>query len=212
MSGHATPEELKKVARLEALLDRATSPLRDLIELAQLYLEPCHREADAISLLEQVLARDPNHAGGKFWLAYCYVRFRMDEASVRRAVRLLETIDENVPPYAGAARMLLAEALEDVGALTLEKDIQLLEESVALEPAWPRNRRHLALAYERVGRLGEAESQIREALARIGELDERLSSAQHHFEEAITGRASTYLRKSLHEDLERLIAEANPAE
>lgn len=146
---HATPEEIEIIRDLEARTDAATSPLDQVVQLAQIYIEPAHRTERAVSLLETVLSRDPEHPAASYWWADCAIRFLMDEDSLQRATRLLEYALRSETPYAGAGYMLLAEALHDLETLSLPREIELYEESVLREPGWVNNRRYLALAYER---------------------------------------------------------------
>ena len=113
MSGHATNEELKLIEQLEAVADPEKSQLEDLLELGQLYIEPCHREEEGITLFETVLRRDPHNACAKFWLAHCYRHYRMDPDSLQRAAVLLRSVSNTDTKYAAAADMLLADLLDE---------------------------------------------------------------------------------------------------
>jgi thioredoxin-like negative regulator of GroEL len=204
MTGHATSEELKVVQQLEAAIDLTNSPIEDLLQLGQLYIEPCHREADAISLFDAVLQRDPAETRAKFWLAYCYLHYLMDPDAIRRAAVLLESIIQTDPHHAGAAYMLLAEVLEEESHLTVDRKIQLLEASVSLEPDWVYNRENLAQAYHEAGRFSDALEQIHKALANVTTTDPQWSITTRNFEESITGRIGYRVIERLTADLEKI--------
>lgn len=202
MSGHATPDELHAIETREATLDMATSPVGDLVELALLYLEPAHREADAIALLETVVARDPSHGQARVWLAWALLHFVMDGPSMTRAQELLTPLLD-VEPYSGAAHMLLAEVRDEQGA-TVDARIRLLETSVAIEPDWVSNRHDLAWAYSEAGRHEEAATQLQAALHAIRPEDPRWTLVQRSFEESITGRTAAGAGDRLQADLAEL--------
>jgi hypothetical protein len=110
----------------------ATGSVADLLKLAQVYIEPAHEEQLAISLLEQILAREPSNAPAKLWLAYCCIHYLLDQASLRRAVQLLEDVIDSQSGREAAAQVLLAEVLEDLGEIAPARKIELLEGSVRL--------------------------------------------------------------------------------
>lgn len=204
MTGHASAEELELVRRLESTVDPVAGPVDDLLELAQLYIEPCHREADAIRLLEAALRRDPDDARARFWLAYCCLHYLMDPDALRRAAALLGPVIEKDPQRAGAALMLLAEILEEQGALPLDRRIALLEASVRSEPEWVHNRQSLAWAYKEAGRLSDALAQIRAALTNIASPDPAWTVTRRNFEESITGRTGHGIRERLMSDVKEI--------
>jgi tetratricopeptide (TPR) repeat protein len=206
MNGHATDEDMKIVRQLESKLDLGSSPLDDLLELGQLYIEPCHREGEAMRIFEAVLARDPNNADAKFWLAYCCLHYLMDPAALRRAAILLESLIQTSPKLAGAAYMLLAEVLDEEGNLTVDRKIELLEKSVALEPGWVHNRESLAWAYMEAGRFADALEQINRALTNVVTPTPDWKITIRNFEESITGRTGHLILERLSRDLEKIKA------
>jgi hypothetical protein len=54
MSGHETPEEKKYIKELERRINPENSSLEELLELSILYIEPSHREDEAITLLKRL--------------------------------------------------------------------------------------------------------------------------------------------------------------
>ena len=206
MSGHANEEEIQVVQQLESSIDFDTSPINDLLELGQLYIEPCHREGEAIAIFEAVLRRDPRNAHAKFWLAYCCLHYLMDPDSLRRAADLLESVIQEDPQHAGAAYMLLAEVLDEAGNLPLNRKLQLLEASVHREPGWVFNRQSLAWAYTEAGRYSDALAQLRIALANVTKADPSWSISTRNFEESITGRIGHRVIERLTSDMERVQA------
>jgi cytochrome c-type biogenesis protein CcmH/NrfG len=138
----------------------ASGSVADLLRLAQVYIEPAHEEQLAIPLLEQILAREPSNAPAKLWLAYCCIHYLMDEASLRRAVQLLQDVIDSRSGLEAAAQMLLAEVREDLGEIIPTRKIELLEASVRERPDWVFNRVRLGRAYRAEGRLAEGNEQF----------------------------------------------------
>jgi tetratricopeptide (TPR) repeat protein len=204
MSGHETAAEAALVKQMEAEIDPATSPTARVVELGQLYIEPCHREDRAIALFETVLGREPDNLAARYWLAYCLVHQRMDEASLRQSVEMLQGVVSASGSYAAAAGMLLAEALEELGELAQDEKIRLLEASVEREPGWVYNRQSLGWAYAEAGRLADARQQYDHALANVATPDPEWTSVKRHFEEAITGRIGHRVCERLQSDLDKV--------
>ena len=188
MSGHASIEEQREIESREARLDRASSPANEVLELALMYLEPAHREDEAIELLESIVAREPQHAEARLWLAYALLHFLMDRPALARANEVLATL-RNDPVYAGAANMLLAEIGEEQHA-ELGERIRFLEASVAAEPTWINNRHDLAMAYAEAGRVEEATAQLRVALENVRSEEAGWTRARRQYEESFTGRTA----------------------
>jgi len=209
-SGHATPEELERVSRLEATLDLATSPVGELLALGLLYLEPFHREDDAMHVFEALLAREPDHGLAKLWLAYAYLHHVMDDAALARAAEVLESLLDGDSEVAAAARMLLTEVLEERGSPRLDERIRLLEESVEREPGWVYNRQSLAWAYRDAGRHADALDQIDDAVRNATGIHPDASVALRAFEESITGRGGHRAAERLRGDRARVEREIEP--
>ncbi|MCI0337070.1 MAG: hypothetical protein L0226_05810 [Acidobacteria bacterium] len=207
MSGHASKDEMKIVEQLESAIDLKTSPIDDLLELGQLYIEPCHREAEAILIFETILMRNPHNNAAKFWLAYCCLHYLMDPKALQRAVSLLETNINANDDYAGASYAMLAEIFEEQNSSSHEKKIQMLEASVIKEPSWVYNRQSLAWAYIEVGRFADAFEQIQIALTNVQEPDPGWNITKRNFEESITGRTGYRAIERLQSDLEKIKTE-----
>lgn len=204
MNGHASIDDIKLVKLLESALDLGEGTIDELLELGQLYIEPCHREAEAISLFEAVLKRDPGNDCAKFWLAHCCYHYLMDQDSLRRAVALLQSVTVMDRQYASASYLLLAEVLEAQANLSVDKKIQLLETSVSLEPDWVYNRQNLAWAYMDAGRFLDAFEQIKQALVNVRIPESEWSVTKRNFEESITGRIGHRVIERLTSDLEKI--------
>lgn len=202
MSGHASPDQLADINVRAAALDPATSPPTDLIDLALLYLEPAHREDDAIELLEITLSREPNNGDATIWLAYALVHVRLDQAAMNRATDLLTPLLDD-RTHAAAAHLLLAEVRDEQGADVAER-IALLERSVALAPDWVNNRQDLAWAYSEADRQADAAAQLNQAITAIRAADPSWTIQQREFEESITGRTAAGTTERLREDLREL--------
>ena len=204
MSGHTTPDVERRVTQLEQRIDPEKSDIADVLELAQLYVEPCHREDRAIALFDAVLRREPQNNTATVWLAYCCIHYLMDKAALRRAQDALTSI-LRADAQNGAAYLLLAEVLQDLGDPSIEKRISLLESSVACEPTWVNNRHYLAWGYWKAGRKAEGVAQMRQAIENIISADPGWSIQREYFEICITGRVSQpeYLKT----ELEKMVRE-----
>lgn len=202
MTGHETPEQRREIDERAAAVDPRTSPVEELVDLALLYLEPAHREDEAIDLLEAAVDRDPLHQAARIWLAHTLLHVRMDAVAVERAREVLTPL-LTVPTAAGAANLLLAEIREEQGA-DLDERIALLESSVAREPDWVSNRHDLAWAYSDAGRHADAAEQLERALRSVVPVDPAWDAARRSYEESITGRSADGTEARLRADLAEL--------
>ncbi|MEK7528604.1 MAG: hypothetical protein AAB592_02475 [Patescibacteria group bacterium] len=202
---------MKRVESLEKTLNLAESSLNTLLELAQLYIEPCHRESDAIQLYETILKRDPQNSAAKFWLSYCCIWYLMDKDALKRAVALLENIIATDKNFSGAACILLAEAMGDLYNLPMEEKIKFLEASIQYEPNWVYNHLYLAWAYQAAKRYHDALNQTELALANFKKYGVDFVDDNSIFENEITGRASRYVEEKLKEliiKVEKILSES----
>jgi len=198
---HATPEEAQMISALESRVNVETSPVDNLLRLAQLYICPQHSIERAVELLQAVLRRDPDNMWAKYWLAYRNLRYATTKGAVLEARRLLE----HCPEQAGALYQLLCPVREELGDLSDEERVALLEESVRLEPNWTGNREWLALAYEKVGRIEDAVRQLETALQNmLPEADPSWDPVKSTFEAEVTGRTGVYSREEIPKILVRL--------
>lgn len=197
MSGHETFSEKKRVEQLEATFDLDKSSIEDLLDLGLLYIEPCHRESDAIRLYETILKRDPKNSAAKFWLAYCCIWYLMDKDALKRAITLLENIIDTDKNFSGAAFILIAEAMGDLYNLPMEEKIKFLEASIKYEPNWVYNHLYLAWAYKAAKRDHDALNQAELALENFKKYGANFTNDHSIFENEITGRASHYMEEQL---------------
>lgn len=202
MTGHATSSELQEIQRLEANLDLSLNSVDDLMQLALLYMEPAHREEEAIQLLEAVISRDPLIGEARIWLAYVLLHYKMDSVSLSRAIEVLTPLLED-PTFDGPASMMVAEVLEEQGA-DLGDRIQFLEMSVAKEPSWVNNRQDLAWAYSASGRSEDARRQLELALGSVRRANPAWGVHRRNFEESITGRTAFGVEERLRSDIQDL--------
>jgi thioredoxin-like negative regulator of GroEL len=202
--GHADGQEREVVADLLRRIVPEESPTQDILDLALLLIEPCHREHQAIPLIEAVLKRAPSNGRAKILLAHCCIGYLVERPALKRAKALLASVIDTDPEYRGAAYMLLAEALYDMGKLPIGKEIRMLESSVACEPEWVYNRYRLAGAYKRVGRFSDAVDQMQRAVANIKDADPQWTLSDYYFESIITGRVE---RDFIESELQRMLRE-----
>ena len=195
--GHASEDEIKYIRDVERRVAKEPD-IETLLELGVLYIEPAHREAEAVELFEAILESDPSNGRAQFWLAFCCIHYLMDEPALHRAIALTQRLD-NDPELGGAAAMLRAEASQDAGKITKPEKVRLLETSVGRSPNWVSNRERLAWAYEQVGKFREALEHVRTALSNLEkfELSKKISVESRIFEELITGRGQPDLQEEL---------------
>ena len=204
MAGHATPEDLAAIARLESQLRLGQSSPQENLELALYYLEPCHSVADAMELLRNLVVREPRMPTARIWLAYCALHYTMDLDSLRLAKVLLE---ENVgldDSLRAAASLLLPQIERELGTASPAQEIELFERSTSLRPDWVFNHHLLALAYAAADRQAEAVEHLKKARSNVGTLDPAWSHMEMEFEIAITGRASHGVKQQLDSALEKI--------
>lgn len=186
LRGHASPEELEFVSSLAAAV-AAEVPVERILDLVVVLNEPAHAEPTALKLCDFVLALQPTNARAAVWYAYLAIHHLMHSEALEGAVALLLESACRDASTAGAAYMLLDEALTDLGRDVLSERIERLEASIRAEPSWSENHRRLARAYHEAGRREEAERHLEAAIANL--LDERpadLVDASTH--ECLTGR------------------------
>ena len=198
--GHARPDEVAFVESLQAAVANEV-PFARILDLAQVNIEPMHADATAVQLSEFVLLLDPRNARAVVWYAYCAIHYLIRPEALERAVGLLTDVACPDATTAGAAYVLLDEALTDLGRDVLSERIGRLEASVQAEPGWSENRRRLALAYHEAGRTREGEEQLETAIANL------LDAPVHDLVEAsthwcLTGRLDG--RQELEADLRRI--------
>jgi tetratricopeptide (TPR) repeat protein len=204
MIGHATPEELNKIAELERQFRAGrSSPIEDL-ELALYYLEPCHSGTQAMELLRNLVARKPGEPMARAWLAYCALHYTMDLESLRLARALLEESIGFNGTLGAAASLLLPQVERELEDASQPREIELLQHSVHLCPNWVFNHHLLALAYAAVNRRAEAVEHLERAKGNVVSIDPAWNHLEREFEIAITGRASHAVKQRLEHDLEKL--------
>ncbi len=209
--GHATPEEIKEVEELERGIDLERSSIEDLLKLGQLYIEPCHEEDRAIEVFEAILRRDPTNIWAKYWLAYCCVTYLMDEDSLKRAKDLLEScLSDPSGKNNAAVYLLLVRVFDELHYIDKkykvsdEEKLNLLEESVRLEPTWVSNRMNLAWLYKKLGRIDDAIHQIEKALENFISPESGWSTIQYYFEDVVTWRVSESWVEDFQKELKEL--------
>lgn len=207
MTGHATPEELAKIAELESQSRAGKSSPKEILELALYYLEPCHSGTQAMELLRG-LAREPEEPMARVWLAYCALHYTMDLESLRLARALLQESAGSNGSLGAAASLLLPQIEGELGQASASREIELFERSTHLCPSWVFNHQLLALAYTAVDRRAEAVEHLETAKNNVIPSNPTWSHAEKEFEIAITGRASCAVKQRLEDDLAKLRASA----
>lgn len=199
MSGHETPEEKKYIEDLEKKIDLDKSSIEAILELSILYIDPSHREDEAITLLKTVLKRDPKNEKAKILLAHCCIHYLMDRNSLLYAEKLLNEVISGNGNYIGAAYNLLPSVLGDLYKIPISEKINYFELSVKYEYSWVSNHYNLAFSYKQAGKFEEAISEIKKAIEHVVPPDLKWSLAETYYEGLITGLGEddTFLRSEL---------------
>lgn len=174
-----------------------------LLDLAQLSIEPLHREDEAIVLVEFVLRFEPDNPRARILFAYLALHYLIVDEQVRRAEGLLRDLVERRVEL-GAAASLLDDVRERIAPTGPEGDVELLRLSVEAEPSWSDNHHRLGRAlYTR----GDPVGAWREYDAAIGNLVDRASPMDPlvvSFHDCFTGCTST--RERLIADRDKLFS------
>jgi hypothetical protein len=211
--GHATPDEKQHVQELEARVNAETSPLDQILELALNYIEPCHREDQAVSLLQEILKREPEHSAAKIWISYCCRWALMSPEWQHYAQGLLQEVvarEPNPELIAGAYYMMAQ--LESELAFpkwnapeVVARQIELLQASIKHAPHWFYNHFMLAWLLKDSGRLAEAIEEMQTGIDNIIEPDPHWDAPTLYFEAYITWRLAK--PDSFQRDLDKIKAE-----
>jgi tetratricopeptide (TPR) repeat protein len=194
MNGHATANDMKLVREYEARVRCGGAASRDQITLALLYWEPCHREEEAISVLENLIQSETQNNLAKLWLAYLEIFYRSvydpSGTPLNRAIELLGDIVRSDPDYAAAAQIVLEGAFSHLDPKTEmhSRRIQALEDAVRLRPDWVHNHYYLAALYAKMGRYDEALVHLERARENVLPAATEMDYPDRQFEIFITGR------------------------
>jgi hypothetical protein len=200
--GHADSSALLAAERLERAL-RADVDLQSLLDLAQLWIEPMHREEDAVALVAFVLQLFPDHPRAAVLSAYLALHYWMDDDSLRQAEGLLRRVLAQGHEV-GAAAFLLDEILRRLGPDIADANIDLLRQSVAAEPSWSINHVRLARALAARGDTRGAIAELNTAIDNRIESHTPLGPLLNSYHEVFTGQLN--LPDSWIEQRDRLAA------
>jgi hypothetical protein len=201
-TGNPTPADEARVIELLERREVGQATPREVIELALLFYSPLYQEPEAISILSELVARDPGNEQAGLWLSFVYVRseWRFGSSAIDSAIGILKSLivspDEEL---AAAARLVLYSALtasewdgHKFGKALLPERISCLQESITLRPDWITNRGFLAWEYVEAKRYADALEQI-SAVRKNETLEPPVVSGliDTRFESWITGRLSS---------------------
>ena len=186
--GHDDGAAAADAARLAKKVHRAAASTEEAVELALLLLEPCHRELEAVTVLEDAHGRDPDDPEATFWLAHTLHHEVMTQAAVQRAADLLRPLTTGRRPWAGAALLVLAEVLDELPNPSVAERRRMLALSVAAEPGWVNNHESLAWLLLEADHVEEACHELTAARANVLDAPTGSTLRQARFEQLITGR------------------------
>lgn len=207
--GHADEKEREFILSLEEKVKSGVCSTQDIIDLATLYICPCHDEELAISLLEELLEQEPKNSKAKLLLAHCCIVHLMDEDALKRAIDLCQSVidEEQDMELRAIAYDKLQEAQNDLvfpERIPAEQEIELLEASVRCAPSGVSNYFALSGAYKRAGRLSDAIKALRTAIANIIDDESGWSLPEYYFESLNLHRVGI-MRELLENELQRLL-------
>lgn len=197
MRGHSTPAEERRIEDLERRIDLTTSPIADLLTLGLLYMEPAHEEESSKRCFEAILAREPDFAHARIWLAYVLEHHDMDRDSLRRALDILQPLRAPGSPERAAGLFLSALIGREAEDLSLSQATAWMGQSVAEEPSWVSNRHMLGKFYMDAGRFKEALVHLRAALDNFAPPHPSWDVQTENYECLITWRSSDYVQDRL---------------
>jgi hypothetical protein len=181
---HATPLQRHQVSELERAV--AVEPsIANWIQLAIAYVEPLHRHAEALALIDRILAADPEHAEAALWRSYLALVYLMTEDDLAAADRRLARLSD-LGELEAAALVLRPQLLDDLGQEDAARDVAMLERSVLLAPGWSKNHLMLGRRYASLGHVDRAQSE--ERIAREHLIDDQFDLPRWAFEVCFTGR------------------------
>lgn len=171
--------------------------IEEKIELAMLYVELEDGE-QALTFYEEILKRDSQNAQAKMWYAYFILIYRdhLNE-NIYESLKLAEDIIKLGNDMAAVGYMIKSFGLNQLGMEDRHNEqIEALIKSVELCPNWNFNHEHLAILYEREGRVLEAIEQYEKAGENyIDDFDPDWKPTKRYFEAVITGRVVGELHK-----------------
>jgi hypothetical protein len=184
--GHADRATQQVAGRLADTL-RANLDVPVLLDLAQLWIEPMHREEDAATLVGYVLLVQPGQPRAAVFSAYLALHYWMDDEHLRAAAALLREVLA-AGHEVGAAALLLDEILRQLGPDAADANIDLLRQSVAAEPTWSVNRVRLSRALAARGDTPGALAELDAAIATMIDPDTPMEPLVHSYHSIFTGR------------------------
>lgn len=184
--GHATEAELKFIEELERTYD-PNWPADQVVDLAQLYLDPLHEEDRGLGLLNEVLSQDPSNQRARYWLSVYLIRYDLSDEAIREGRAIARELQGLTYPWNAAGYDMEAAALEWLSPDDVDNQMTLLQESVRLAPGWVKNRRILAQYYFIAGRPEDAVRQLQRALENRDGAAPPATLVEEYFHVNVTG-------------------------
>ncbi len=171
--------------------------IEEKLELAMLYIDLKEGE-QALTIYEEILGEDPQNAQAKMWFAHFNLIYRdYLKENIYASLKLAEEIIKLGDEMAAVGYMIKSFSLNQL-AQTDRRDeqIEALQKSVQLCPDWNFNHEHLAILYDKEGRIVEAIEQYEKAGENyIDDFDPDWGPIKRYFEAVITGRVVGELHK-----------------
>ena len=167
------------------------------IELAMIYINLEEGE-QALTIYEEILEEYPQNAQAKMWFAHFNLHYRSYlEENIYVSLKLAEEIIKLGDETAAFGHSIKSHGLDELGQTDRRyEQIEALQKSVQLCPHWNFNHEHLAILYEKEGRVLEAIEQYEKAGENyIDDFDPDWGPTKRYFEAVITGRVVGELHK-----------------
>ena len=182
---------------LENKRKRGILAIEEKLELAMLNVELEEGE-QALTIYEEILGEDPQNAQAKMWYAHFNLHYRSHlEENIYVSLKLAEEIIMLGDEMAAFGYDIKSHGLDELGQTDRRNEqIEALQKSVQLCPHWNFNHEHLAILYEKEGRVLEAIEQYEKAGENyIDDFDPDWKPTKRYFEAVITGRIVGELHK-----------------
>jgi hypothetical protein len=184
-TGHADEAALLAASQLEDLL-RQQLDLSALVDLAQLSIEPLHREDDAALFVSYALRLHPGHPRASIIYGYLALHYWIADEWLHRADGILQSLVDRGLEL-GAAPVLLDEVRRQTGSDAPDANIDLLRLSVSAEPTWSINHLRLARALRAQGDHVAARMEFDLAIGNLLEGGHNIDPVSESFHDCFTG-------------------------
>jgi tetratricopeptide (TPR) repeat protein len=187
-------------SRLNKHLEENPENIDALIQLGILEFECFHNHKKAVNFLEKAIELKPLDVNARFWLATCFYHDFCEFDKAKKLLVEVLKLDSNHPESLSLMAWIISNTYGP-----LNEAINYVQKALIYAPDWPMLRHQLAGLYVSIGKIKEAEQEVKRALE-IPPLDpEKISNeVQRYYESVVTGRSWTNEEKKSSHVLERI--------